>query len=191
MTSPTSSIGNALFTKTQQRVLGLLYGQPEQSYYMNEVVRLAGIGKGTIGRELSKLVEAGLLTSTRRGNQTHFQANPDAPIFNELKSIVIKTFGTTDIIKQAIGSLLPQLEKAFIYGSLAKGEEHSDSDIDLMLVGDSLIYSEVMELLEVAEQQLGRSINPTLLTAAEFKQRVDKGQSFITRVMEQPKIWLV
>ena len=186
-----SAIGDALFTKTQQRVLGLLYGKPEQSYYLNEIVRLAAVGKGSVNRELDKLCAAGLLTVSRQGNQNHYQANANNPIFNELKAITQKTFGVVDIIKAALAPLMPQLNCAFIYGSVAQGTEHAGSDIDLMLVGDDMSYSEVMELLAPAEKQLGRTINPTLYTVAEFTDRKNSHQPFITRVMEQPKLWLV
>ena len=186
-----SAIGDALFTKTQQRVLGLLYGKPEQSYYLNEIVRLAAVGKGSVNRELDKLCAAGLLTVSRQGNQNHYQANANNPIFNELKAITQKTFGVVDIIKAALAPLLPQLNCAFIYGSVAQGTEHAGSDIDLMLVGDDMSYSEVMELLAPAERQLGRTINPTLYTVAEFTDRKNSHQPFITRVIEQPKLWLV
>jgi len=186
-----SAIGDALFTKTQQRVLGLLYGKPEQSYYLNEIVRLAAVGKGSVNRELDKLCAAGLLTVSRQGNQNHYQANANNPIFNELKAITQKTFGVVDIIKAALAPLLPQLNCAFIYGSVAQGTEHAGSDIDLMLVGDDMSYSEVMELLAPAEKQLGRTINPTLYTVAEFTDRRNNHQPFITRVIEQPKLWLM
>jgi predicted nucleotidyltransferase len=186
-----SAIGDALFTKTQQRVLGLLYGKPEQSYYLNEIVRLAAVGKGSVNRELDKLCAAGLLTVSRQGNQNHYQANANNPIFNELKAITQKTFGVVDIIKAALAPLLPQLNCVFIYGSVAQGTEHAGSDIDLMLVGDDMSYSEVMELLAPAEKQLGRTINPTLYTVAEFTDRKNNHQPFITRVIEQPKLWLM
>jgi uncharacterized protein len=186
-----SAIGDALFTKTQQRVLSLLYGRPEQTFYLNEIVRLAHVGKGSVSRELEKLCAAGLLTLSRQGNQNHYQANANNPIFNELKAITQKTFGVVDIIKAALVPLLPQLSRAFIYGSVAQGTEHADSDIDLMLVGDDISYSGVMELLAPAEKQLGRTINPTLYTVAEFTDRKTNHQPFIQRVMEQPKLWLV
>jgi len=185
-----SSLGDALFTKTQQRVLALLYGKPDQSYYLNEIVRLANVGKGSVIRELNKLTAAGLLTVTQQGNQNHYQANPQTPIFNELKQIVQKSIGVVAVIKSALTPLLPALDQAFIYGSIAKGTENANSDIDVMLVGTELSYSEVMELLDAAEQTLARTINPTLLTPMEMKQRLKTNQSFLTRVMEQPKLWL-
>lgn len=190
MSANHSAIGDALFTKTQQRVLGLLYGRPEQSFYSNEIVRLAGMGKGTVTRELDKLSAAGLLTLSRRGNQKHYQANPDNPIFSELTAITQKTFGVVDILKTALQSILPKAELAFVYGSVAKGTEHAGSDIDLMLVGEGLSFSGVMALLLTAEEMSGRKINPTLYSPEELKDRINKQQSFISRVLEQDKLWL-
>lgn len=184
------NIGSALFTKTQQRVLSLLYGKPDQSFYLNEIVRWSNSGKGAVSRELARLVAAGVLTLTRQGNQNHYQANRQCPVFDELSSIVRKTFGVADIIKDALSPVQDQLEQAFVYGSIAKGQEHADSDIDLMLVGKDLSYGEIMALLDEAEHLTGRPINPTLLTSAEFQQRLEEGQSFLTRVMEQPKLWI-
>jgi len=184
------SIGDALFTKTQQRVLALLYGKPDQSVYLNEIVRLAGVGKGAVSRELAKLVNAGLLTVSKQGNQRHYQANADNTIYSELKQIVQKSFGVVDVVKASLSPLFKQLELAFIYGSMAKDSAHAKSDIDLMLVGEALSYSEVMGLLDTAEQQLARTINPTLLTLVEFEKKLNDGQSFLTRVVEQPKLWI-
>lgn len=186
-----SAIGDALFTKTQQRVLGLLYGKPEQSYYLNEIVRLADMGKGTVRRELEKLVKVGLLTIKKQGNQNHYQANPNNPIFNELKAITQKTFGIVDILRTALQAILEKSELAFVYGSIAKGVEHSASDIDVMLVGDNLDYTALMSLLIPAEAQLGRKINPTVYTPQEFIQRKQQGHHFLTRVLAQDKLWLV
>ncbi len=185
-----SAIGDALFTKTQQRVLGLLYGKPEQSFYLNELVRLAGMGKGAVSRELAKQTAAGLLTVVQKGNQRHYQANAENPIFSELKGIIQKTFGVVGVLQMALATLLPQLKLAFVYGSVAKGREHAKSDIDVLLVGDDLSYEQVMTLLEYAEQQLGRTINPTLYDPQEFKTRMEAKQSFITRIMAQPKLWV-
>lgn len=181
-------IGDALFTKAQQKVLALFYGQPENSFYLNEVVRIADMGRGVISRELNKLSQAGLLVESKQGNQNHYQANADSPIFNELINIVKKTFGITGLLKAAIRPLLPQLEQAFIYGSVAKGEEHAGSDVDVMLVGNDLSYSEIMQLLDSVEEQLQRPINPTLYSPAEFSERMAEGQNFLSKVMEQPRI---
>lgn len=187
----TISVGDALFTKTQQRVLTLFFSHPGKSYYLNEVVRLASMGKGAISRELGKLTEAGLLVQTKQGNQNHYQANAHCPIYEDMINIVKKTFGITGVLKSAIAPLRPQLKQAFIYGSVAKGEEHAASDVDVMLIGDDLSYSEVMELLEVVEEQLQRPINPTLYSPQEFSERLSQGQHFLSKVMLQPQINLL
>lgn len=186
----TSIIGETLFTKTQQRVLGLLYGKSDKSFYFNEIVRNAAMGKGTIKRELEKLCAAGLVIASTRGNQSFYQANSENPIFTELKSIVQKTFGVGDLVKASIESLLPVIEIAFIYGSIAKGTERAESDIDLLVVSDELTYEAVIESLDVVEKQLNRPINPTLYTVKEFSKRMKAKQNFIQKVMEQPKIWI-
>ncbi len=187
---PGKSIGDALFTKTQQRILAILYGRPAQSFYLNELVRLAEIGRGSVVRELAKLTESGLVSMTPHGNQHHYQANQDNPIFQELCSLVQKTFGIREILQTALAPLADQLEQAFVYGSVAKGEAHAASDIDVMLVGNDLSYSGIMELLAPAEQQLQRTINPTVYSPAEFAQRIEEQQSFVTRVLEQPRLEL-
>ena len=184
------SLADALFTRTQQQVLGLLFGHPDQSFYLNEVVRQAGVGRGSVVRELARLSEAGIVTLIRKGNQNHYQANPECPVFVELKGLIGKTVGVAGVLQRALAPILPQLEQAFIYGSLAKGEEHASSDVDLMLVGNDLSYSEIMELLMPAEDQLQRTVNPTLYSPEDFNKRLADQQNFLTKVMAQPKITL-
>lgn len=183
-----TSIGDALFTKTQQKVLGLLYAKPDKSFYTNEIMRWAAMGRGTISRELDKLVSAGLLAVSRTGNQNHYQANNNNPVYKELVSIVRKTFGIADEIRHALQPYDERIELAFIYGSISKGTDSASSDIDLMLVGKSLSYSDIMDALLPIEEILQRSINPTLYTRAEINKRIKEDNSFVTRVMEQPKI---
>jgi predicted nucleotidyltransferase len=185
-----NSLASVLFTKTQQRVLGLLYGRPEQSFYLNQVVSLANIGKGTVNRELERLAAAGLVVKKKVGNQSHYQANPECPIFQELLSIVRKTFGVADVIRTAVDSILDDMALAFVYGSIAKAEDTNKSDVDLFVVTEELAYSEVMELLLEAEQQLGRTINPTIYGLDELKEKVQQENAFVTRVLAQPKIWI-
>jgi predicted nucleotidyltransferase len=186
----TTSLGDALFTKTQQRVLGLLYGRPDKSFYTNEIVRSANMGRGTVKRELEQLVSAGLLVLTREGNQLHYQANPRCPIYNELLGIVKKTFGIADVIRSALLPFDAEIDLAFIYGSVAKGEETATSDIDLMVVSESIAYSELMVELANAEESLGRTINPTIYTMKEMKSKFKKDNAFVVRVMKQPKLWI-
>jgi predicted nucleotidyltransferase len=186
------SIADALFTKSQQRVLALLYGMPQRSFYLNEIVRHADMGRGAVSRELSKLCLAGLITVSPKGNQNHYQANPDNPVFDDLLGIVMKTVGLADVIARELEGILNREETdfAFIYGSIAKNEERWSSDVDLMVIASGFSYSEVMPSIQAAELELGRTVNLTLLTPEEFGARKAAGQSFLARVLEQPKIWL-
>ena len=181
---------DALFTKTQQRVLAVLFGQSDRSFYANEVIALAASGSGAVQRELARLEAAALVTVHRVGNQKHYQANHAAPIFAELRSIVLKTSGVTDVLRAALQPLWPLIEIAFIYGSIAKGTEHAGSDIDLMVIGSLASNAQLLEALLPAQTQLGRAVNPTLYTSEEFAQRVRDGRSFIVRVLEQPKVFV-
>ena len=185
-----TSIGDALFTKTQQKVLGLLYAKPDKSFYTNEIMRWAAMGRGTISRELDKLVGAGLLVVSRTGNQNHYQANNINPIYSELVGIVRKTFGLADEIRRALQPYDENIELAFIYGSISKNTDSASSDIDLMLIGKSLSYSDIMDVLLPIEEILQRSVNPTLYTRADIIKRIKEDNSFVTRVMEQPKIMI-
>lgn len=186
----TTSLSNVLFTKTQQKVLALLFGKPDETFYMNEIVRLAGIGKGTIKRELEKMLAAGLVTLTRIGNQNHYQANKLCPIYPDLLNIVRKTFGVAGVMQEALKPLLTQIDLVFVYGSVSKGLDTASSDIDLMVVTDSLAYADVITVLTKAEISLGRPINPTIYDKKQLKDKLQSGNAFVTRVMEQPKIWI-
>ena len=181
---------NSLFSKTQQRVLALLFGQSQRSFYASEIIAFAATGSGSVQRELAKLVNAALITVKKIGNQKHYQANHDAPIFEELRSIVLKTFGVGDALRTALLPHWHHIELAFIYGSIARGSEQAHSDIDLMIIGDKLSNAQLLSDLMPAQQQLGRSINPTLYTREEFVARVEERKSFVIRVIEQPKIFV-
>lgn len=186
-----SSLADALFPKGRQRVLAVLFGNPGRSFYANEVIALAQSGTGAVQRELATLSEAGLLTVTKQGNQKHYQANPDTPVFAELRGLVLKTMGLADVLKAALAPLAPQIDLAFVYGSVAKQQDTAHSDIDVMIVSASLGYGEVFGALEGAAATLGRKVNPTLYAPTEIAKRISLDNSFVTRVLQQPKIWLI
>ncbi len=186
----TRALADALFSRTQQRVMGLLFGSPERSFYLNEVTRLAGMGIGTVQRELESMAAAGLLTVKKVGNQKHFQANRDAPIFTELRSIALKTFAVGDVLKEALRPAVDRIDTAFVYGSLAKGADRADSDIDVLIVSERLTYPEVIDLFASAEKRVGRKINPALYKPAELRRKLADDNGFLRRVMEQPKLLL-
>ncbi len=185
------SLSDALFSATQRKVLSLLYGKPNQSFYANEIGRWAQVGKGSLMRELERLHAAGILTLSRQGNQTHYQANAQCPIYTELLGIVRKTFGIAEQLRVALMPLAEQVEWAFVYGSIAKGNDHSGSDVDVMLIGENLSYSDVMACLLPLEEQLGRTINPTLHTVADWQAKKAAGNAFVVRVEQQEKIDLI
>jgi predicted nucleotidyltransferase len=185
------SIGAALFSDSQSRVFRWLFGQPERSYHLSEMRRLTGLGSASLQRELNRLAEAGLVRSERVGNLRRFQANAESPVFGELVALTRKTLGVEPLLREALEPLAPKLEAAFIYGSVAKGTDTAKSDIDVMLVGKNLLLSKVLELLVPLEAQLGRKINPTCLTPAEFKRRRAERDSFVNRVLAQPTLPLM
>lgn len=185
------NLSDVLFSKAQRHVLGLLYSQPDKDFYTNEIILLAKSGTGAVQRELAKLTATGLITVKQVGNQKRYQANRDTPFFTELRSIVIKTFGLADLIRDALNPLAKQIHFAFIYGSIAKHEDTAKSDIDLMIISDKLTYAELFPILEKAEAQLGRSINPTFHSRSDWSNKYNQGNNFITQLIQQPKIFLL
>jgi predicted nucleotidyltransferase len=184
-------LADALFSKTKQRVLGLLFGRPDRSFYVSEIVSRARGGTGTVLRELARLEKSGLVSVTHVGNQRHYQANSSSPLFDELRSIVEKTVGVVGPLAIALGPLAPRIVAAFVYGSVARRSDTSRSDIDLMVVSDQLTYGDLYPVLEAAGSTLGRPVNPTVYTTTEFKKRRAAGNAFLTKVLGRPKLWLV
>lgn len=185
------NLSDALFSKVQRCVLGLLYGNPDRSFYANELFRLAGSGTGAVVRELAKLTASGLVTVNKIGNQKHYQANRAAPIFEELRGIVLKTFGMADVLRQGLLPISSKIAVAFIYGSVAKGTDTARSDVDVMVIGDGIDYPEVYSALMPVEEQLGRKINPSIYSNGDVLQKLKKGNAFLTRIMAQQKIFLI
>ncbi len=186
-----TSLADALFPRVRQRVLAVLFGTPDRSFYANEVIALAQSGTGAVQRELAGLSEAGLLTVSKQGNQKHYQANADAPVFAELRGLVLKTMGVADVLRAALAPLAGQIEQAFVYGSVARQQDTAHSDVDLMVVSASLGYGELFGALEAATQTLGRTINPTLYTPQDIAKRIEQDNAFVTRVLQQPTVWLI
>lgn len=185
------SLADALFTKTQQRVLGALFGEPDRSFYASELIRTAGTGVGAAQRELAKLEASGLVVTRRVGHQKHYQADASSPLFPDLRSIILKTVGLVEPLRAALKPLSSAIRVAFVYGSVAKSEDRSGSDIDLMIVSDTLTYAEVFSALERTAKSLSRPINPTVYTQEEFSKRTRGENAFVTRLLEQPKIWVI
>jgi predicted nucleotidyltransferase len=180
----------ALFTPVQARVLGLLFGQPERRYQSAELIRLAQGGTGAVHRQLARLADAGLVTVTRSGNQKHYQARRDSPVFHELHGLVVKTVGLVEPVRQALWDLRREIRAAFIYGSIAKGTDRATSDIDLMVISDALDYTALYAALAQAEAALGRRINPTVVTRRDWKRKRAAADSFVKRISAARRVFV-
>lgn len=172
-------------------MLAILFGNPDRSFFTSELMSLAQSGRGAVQRELTDLAAAGLLTATTQGNQKHYQANRAAPVFGELRSLILKTFGLADLLRDALAPLADKIAAAFVFGSVAKQQDTASSDVDVMIVSDALGYGDVFGALEPAAIGLGRAINPTVYTRAQLAKRARQDNAFVQRVLEQPKIWLI
>ena len=179
----TSLLADALFTSTQQKVLGLLFGQPDRSFFVAQIMELANSGRGAVQRELRRLESAGLVTVQMHGNHKHYQANSDSPLFDEICSIVRKIVGSEEPLRAAVESLAGTVRLALVYGSIAKRTDTSSSDVDLLIVADELTLEDVYTALSAAEQLLDRKVSPTSYTIEEFDRRRASGNAFLKRVL--------
>jgi len=186
-----TSLADALFTTTQQRMLALLFGQPSRSFFASELIELTGSGSGAVQRELKRLASSGLVTVRRVGKQKHYQANSDCPIFEELCALVRKTVAMVAPIRQALEPLADRVELALIYGSVMKGTDTASSDIDLLLVADDITLETLYSTLAPVEVRLDRKISPTLYTKTEFETRRAAGNAFLNRVFEGEHLVLI
>jgi len=186
-----SALGDALFSKCRQKVLAALFGSPGRSFFANELIRMADCGTGAVQRELATLEQVGLVRVTRIGNQKHFQVNSSAPVFPALRDLVRQTWGLADTLRAALSRQSKHITAAFVFGSMARGDEQAHSDVDLLVLSDTIAYGELFSLLEHAASELGRRVNPTLYTTAEFRRRRRGKNAFLTRVLTQPKIWVL
>ena len=178
---------NALFTRTQRQLLGLFFGYPDQSFYANEIVRKAKVGTGSVQRELAKLAGSGLLTVAKIGNQKHYQANRESPIYPELRGIVLKTFGATDQLRRAVLDLPGKVELAMLFGDHL---EPSAPAINMLLVSDDLEYADVVTGFMETENRIGRTVQPVLFGTMEFRTLREQGNAGLLDVLRQPKVLL-
>ncbi len=185
-----SKLSKTLFGKTRRAVLSVLYSHTDESFYLRQLVRITGVGVGAMQRELKQLTDSGIIRRLRIGRQIFFQANTDCPVFKELRDLVIKTIGVGDVLRSALVPLAERIQIAFIYGSLARGEETRSSDLDVLVVGD-LTFAEVVSAISPLQVTLSREINPSVYPLKEFKFKVSEGQHFISTVLEAPKIFVI
>jgi predicted nucleotidyltransferase len=188
---PETGLSNAIFSKVQQRVLALLFGHPDRSFYASEIIRNVGSGTGAVERELARLEGSGLVTTQRIGNQKHYRANRDSPIFTELQGIVRKTSGLAEPLRAALAPFGDGIKVAFVYGSVAKGTDTAASDIDLMVIGENLTYADLYTRLEDAERALHRKIDPNFLSTKDWRETRTQKNSFLSQISAQPKIFIL
>jgi len=178
---------DALFTRTQRQLLGLFFGQPGRSFYLNEIVRLAEVGTGSVQRELQRFSKSGLLTVRRIGNQKHYQANPELPILEELHGLVRKTFGIVETVRQALAALPARPDLAVLYQA---PEDESSPALRVMLVSDRLDLAMVGAALAEAGERLGRHIRPWLLDRHRFRDLRARDDIRLETVLNGPKVSL-
>jgi predicted nucleotidyltransferase len=183
-------LSKTLFSKTRRAVLSLLYSHVDDTYYLRQIVRAAGVGLGAVQRELKQLSDAGIIQRIVRGHQVYYQANPQCPVFIELKALVIKTVGIAGIIQAALTPLADRIRIAAIYGSIARSEEQRGSDVDLLVVG-KVTFAEIISSLVEAQKTIGREINPTIYPPAEFRSKVGAGHHFLNSILRGPMFFLI
>jgi predicted nucleotidyltransferase len=182
-------ISQTLFGKTRRAVLSLLYSHVDEAFYLRQIVRVAGVGLGAVQRELKLLSDAGIIQRIVRGRQVYYQANPQCPVFGELKALVIKTVGIAAIVQAALAPLADRIRIAGIYGSIARSEEHRGSDVDLLVVG-KVTFAEIVSALDQAQKTINREINPTVYPVDEFQSKLSAGHHFLSTIVEKPMFFL-
>ena len=186
----TQVLSSLLFSDYRRRVLGLLLLHPDTSYHVRELARLTGTSAGTLHKELTKLTKAGVLRRQEVGNQVRYSADRDCLVFEELASILRKTSGLVDVLAAALSSVEKNIVIAFVFGSVARGEQQSSSDVDVMLVG-SLGFADAVQVLHPVQATLQREINPVVYSLDEFRRRAASDDSFVREVLAQPKLFVV
>ncbi len=183
-------LGTLLGSKLRAKVLGWLFSHPDERYFVRQLTSLVKEDSTNVSRELIRLEKTGILISTTEGKQKYYQANQESPLFNELHGLIVKTAGVADVLRSALALAQEQIKLAFIFGSIASGNERRRSDIDVMVVGE-ISFEEAVSLLSPAEEKLSREVNPVVYPVAEFKKKVKEDHHFVKTVLEDEKIFLI
>lgn len=186
-----TKLGDALFSNAQQPILACLFGRPEQWFHVQELIRLTNLGSASVQRELNRLEKGGLIETRRVANLKQVRAYKGSPIFDELRLIILKTFGVVEVLREALSPLASDIKLAFVYGSVAQGSDRGSSDIDVMLISETLSYGQIMAAVGPAEKQLGRAVQITQYTLDEFLERKRKNHPFVAEVLRQPKLMVI
>jgi predicted nucleotidyltransferase len=184
-------LSSALFSKVQQRILALIFGHSERSFYTSEIVRNIDSGVGAVQRELSKLERSGLVSVERIGNRKHYRANQAAPIFEELRGLIEKTVGLTEPIKKSFEPYADAIKSAFVYGSVARGADTAHSDIDLIVIGDDLNYSDLYTAAQNVESKVRRKVRPLFLSPEDWQRKTSDKGSVFSKISRSPKLFII
>ena len=179
-----------LLPRNRQQMLAAVLMHPERWWYRSELAAQMGVPPSSLQRPLAALLASGLLRSRRHGNRLYFQANPDSPLFPELRGLMAKTIGLVDVLRGALAPLAAKIQVAFVYGSFARSAEVGTSDVDLFLVG-TIGLAELSLPLRDVRAELGREVNPTLYSRSEFRAKVRARHHFVTSVLDGPKLFVV
>jgi predicted nucleotidyltransferase len=179
-----------LGSKLRAKVLGWLFSHPDERYFVRQLTGLVKEDSTNVSRELARLEKTGILILTTEGRQKYYQANRESPLFDELHGLMLKTVGVADVLHSALAPAQDKIKAAFIFGSIATGNENRRSDIDVMVIG-RVSFEEVVSLLSPAEEKLRREVNPVVYPITEFKKKVKEDHHFVKTVLEDPKIFLI
>jgi predicted nucleotidyltransferase len=169
----------------------MFFSHADRRFYLRQAIRIVNLGSGSVQRELANLTRAGILKRTDEGSQAYFQANRQCVVFDELHGLIRKTFGVASVLQDSLSSLAHRIRVAFIYGSVAAGTETSESDVDVMVVGDEVSIDKIVSALTPAQLELGREVNPSVYGTAEFCRKLAQGRHFLSNVTRGPKIFLI
>jgi len=184
------NIANSLFGKTRRAVLALLFSHVDERFYFRQIARILEIGLGALQRELANLSDAGIIRKEFVGRQVFYQANSECPIYMDLKNLVMKTIGVGDILKTALVPLEERINVAFLFGSIAKGTERSDSDIDIIVIGN-VTFAEIISAFSPAQKTVRREINPLVYPPEEFRLKMAENHHFLKSVLKRSKYFLI
>jgi uncharacterized protein len=186
----TLRVADVLFGHVRSGILSLLYGRPDQSFYLRQIARHIGASTGAVQRDITQLSRAGLIRRTPLGSQVFYQANFDSPVFAEMRGLITKTVGVADILRLLLAEVAGRIKAAFVYGSVARHEETAQSDVDLMIVG-GVTLEELFPIFEKAQSATGRQVNATVYSPKEFRSKIAAGNHFLQSVLKDKKLFVV
>jgi predicted nucleotidyltransferase len=184
------SLVDALFRPTAQAVLAATLLQPKREWYLSDLAAHLRVRPSSLQRTLAKFVSGGILKRRQEGNRVYYKPDQDCPILSELTAIVTKTIGVAGALRDALAPLAERISIAFIHGSIARGKQRSESDIDLIVIG-SASSADIAVGLRPLHERLGRQINFTRYLPKEFAGKMDKGDHFLSSVMQKPKMFVI